>query len=160
MVKKILIALVVILVVIQFIKPEKNLKADPQPNSIKTKFTVPDTVSQLLAVACMDCHSNNTSYPWYNNIQPVAWWLNYHVQEGRKHLNFDEFVTYSLKRQDNKLKEVIESQEDEWMPLDSYTWIHQDAILSEGQRKTLVDWAKGLRKQIQGGPEFATAPAK
>lgn len=160
MIKKILLAIGVILIVIQFIKPEKNIALGAQPNAISTKYTVPDTVNQLLSVACKDCHSNNTVYPWYSNIQPVAWWLNDHVKEGKRKFNLDEFTTYTLKRQDHKLEELIESQTDHWMPLDSYTWIHRDAALTDAQRKVLVDWANATRKQIQSNPDFASSPKK
>jgi hypothetical protein len=160
MIKKILLAIGVILIIIQFIKPEKNIALGAQPNTISTKYTVPDTVNQLLSVACKDCHSNNTVYPWYSNIQPVAWWLDDHVKEGKSKFNLDEFTTYTLKRQDHKLEELIESQEDHWMPLDSYTLIHRDAALTDAQRKVLVDWANATRKQIQSNPDFATSPKK
>jgi hypothetical protein len=154
MVKKILLSLLVVLVIIQFIKPDKNISAGEQPNAVQTKYTVPDTVASLLAVACKDCHSNNTKYPWYNQIQPVAWYLNDHVLDGKKHFNLDEFTTYSLKRQDHKLEEMIESQEEGWMPLYAYTFIHRDADLDNAERQILIDWAKGLRTEIQSDSLF------
>lgn len=160
MVKKILLGLLVVFVVIQFIQPEKNISKAVQANHIATKYTVPDTIENLLSVACYDCHSNNTKYPWYNNIQPVAWWLASHVNDGKKHLNFDEFTTYSLKRQDHKLEEVIESQTDHWMPLDSYTWIHKEAKLADAQSKLIIDWANETRLKIQSDPGFATSAKK
>jgi hypothetical protein len=160
MIKKILLALLVILVIIQFIKPDKNVSAGEQPNAIATKYTVPDTVASLLAVACEDCHSNNTKYPWYSEVQPVAWWLNDHVVDGKKHFNLDEFTAYSLKRQDHKLEELIESQEDHWMPLESYTFVHRDAKLSDSQKKILIDWAKDLRTQIQADSLFSVEVKK
>ncbi|OAQ41920.1 cytochrome C [Pedobacter psychrophilus] len=160
MVRKILFAIVAVLIIIQFIKPDKNIHAGEQVNNIKTQYKMLDTVNSILNVACYDCHSNNTRYPWYNNIQPTAWWLNDHVIEGKEHFNFDEFTTYSLKRQDHKLEELIESQEEGWMPLSSYTFIHKDANLNGSQKKMVIDWAKGLRQQIQSNPEFAASPAK
>lgn len=158
--KKILIALIVIWVVIQFIKPNKNIAEGKRSNAIQTKYNVPDNVASVLAVACMDCHSNNTRYPWYNNIQPVAWWLADHVNEGKEHLNFDEFTTYSLKRQDHKLEEFIESQKEGWMPLNSYTWIHRDANLTPAQKQILISWAQGLRTQIKADSTFSQSSAE
>ncbi len=155
MTKKVLIVIALILVVIQFIKPEKNSSFAAQPNAISTQYFVSDSVVQILKVACYDCHSNNTRYPWYNNLQPVAWWLNDHIKEGNRKFNLDEFTTYSLKRQDKKLNELIESQIDGWMPLNSYTWLHKDANLNNLQRKLLIDWANKTRKQIRGNPKFA-----
>lgn len=157
---KVLIAIIVFLVLIQFIRFDKNIHEGVQPNAIATKFAVPDSVQQILNMACFDCHTNNTKYPWYSQIQPVAWWLSSHVNDGKKHLNFDEFTTYSFKRQDHKLEELIESQEDGWMPLDSYTWIHGDAKLSDAQRQTLINWAKATRIQIQRDSNFVAASAK
>ena len=153
--KKILLGLLAVLVIIQFIKPEKNVSATSSVNSIHNKFPANEETMQILKTACNDCHTNNTVYPWYANIQPVAWWLDSHVDDGKKHLNFDEFLTYKLKKQDHKLEELIESQEDHWMPLDSYTWIHKDAKLDEKQRLALVNWAKETRLKIQSDPAFA-----
>ena len=81
--KKILIALAVILVVIQFFRPEKNLSAENK-NDVSTRYAMSDSVKTILAVACNDCHSNRTEYPWYSNVQPIAWWLNGHVNDGKK----------------------------------------------------------------------------
>jgi hypothetical protein len=153
--KKILLALLAVLVIIQFIKPEKNVSTKASVNSIHNKFPANEETMQILKTACNDCHTNNTIYPWYASIQPVAWWLDSHVDDGKRHLNFDEFLTYKLKKQDHKLEELIESQEDHWMPLDSYTWIHQDAKLNETQRLALVNWAKETRLKIQSDPAFA-----
>ena len=153
--KKILLGLLAVLVIIQFIKPEKNVSSTPSVNSIHNKFPANEETMQILKTACNDCHTNNTVYPWYAHIQPVAWWLDSHVDDGKRHLNFDEFLTYKLKKQDHKLEELIESQEDHWMPLDSYTWIHKDAKLDEKQRLALVNWAKETRLKIQSDPAFA-----
>ncbi|WP_017258067.1 heme-binding domain-containing protein [Pedobacter arcticus] len=158
--KKILMVIAAILVIIQFFHPAKNIEATEQVNSITTKYNVPDTVASILAVACADCHSNNTKYPWYSNIQPVAWWLASHVNDGKKHFNLDEFTKYSLKRQDHKLEELVESQKDHWMPLESYSVIHTDAKLSEKQRKVLIDWANETRKIIQADSLFASSAKK
>ncbi|KHJ37188.1 hypothetical protein PBAC_26310 [Pedobacter glucosidilyticus] len=158
--KKILLGLLAVLVIIQFIKPEKNISSKPAVNSIHNKFPANEETMQILKTACNDCHTNNTVYPWYAHIQPVAWWLDSHVDDGKKHLNFDEFLTYKLKKQDHKLEELIESQEDHWMPLDSYTWIHKDAKLDDKQRLALLNWAKETRLKIQSDPAFALEETK
>ncbi len=160
MLRKILLGVAVVLVVIQFFHPAKNIDASEQINAIATKYTIPDSVSLILSTACYDCHSNNSRYPWYNNVQPVAWWLDSHINDGKKHLNFDEFTTYSLKRQDHKLEELIESQQDQWMPLESFAVIHEDARLTNPQRELLINWAHETRKVIQADSLFASSPKK
>ncbi|MFA5244123.1 MAG: heme-binding domain-containing protein [Pedobacter sp.] len=147
--KKILLGLLAVLVVIQFFKPELNQSAAETPNDIFAHYTAPDSLQQMIRTSCYDCHSNNTVYPWYSNIQPVAWWLANHVNEGKSELNFSEFATYTPKKADHKLEELIEMIEKGEMPLKSYTILHGDTRLSAVQQKAITDWAKEVRAKIQ-----------
>src|SRR5215510_6161257 len=97
MFKRILLVLLVILIIIQFIHPARNISKSEQPNNIASTYQVPDSVKRILDKACMDCHSNNTRYLWYFKIQPVDWWLTNHINEGKRELNFDEFNNRSAR---------------------------------------------------------------
>lgn len=149
MLKKILLFLLVVLVVIQFIHPRKNKAEGAQPNFIGNTFPVPESVKAILAKACNDCHSNNTIYPWYSRIQPVDWWMNNHVQEGKRELNLDEYINRPLRYQYHKMEEIAEQVKEGEMPLNSYTWMHKDAILTETEKKELIDWADGIRDSLK-----------
>ena len=137
--------LAVVLVVIQFFHPQKNISNSVSANKIVTTTEV----EIILKTSCNDCHSNYTIYPWYNNIQPVAWWLGHHIDEAKEKLNFGEFATYSLRRQYHKLEETEEMINENEMPLSSYTFIHRNAILSAQQKQVLIDWTKNLRKEME-----------
>lgn len=141
--KKILIALLIVLVIIQFFRPVKNL-SDDKTYDITTKYNVPDSVAILLKVACNDCHSNRTEYPWYAEVQPIAWWLNHHVTDGKRHLNYSRFTARRVAVQNHKFEETVEMIEENEMPLDSYTWfgLHHGADLTEAQKQLLIRWAK------------------
>lgn len=143
MIKKILIALIAIFLIIQFFRPEKNNSND-LTHDVSKKYEVPQEVNKILTVACNDCHSNRTEYPWYANVQPVAWWLNDHVVDGKKHLNFSDFTQLPIAVQNHKFEEVIEVLEENEMPLASYTYLglHKEANLSSEQKETLMNWAK------------------
>lgn len=149
MFKKILFILLIIFIAIQFIRPTKNIHQGPQPGNIATVYAVPAGIDSILTKACYDCHSNNTQYPWYSNIQPVAWWLKDHVDEGRRELNFDEFASYRAGKQYHKLEETKEQIEKDEMPLASYTLIHTDAKLTDAEKQELINWSEGIRKQMQ-----------
>lgn len=123
-------------------RPEKNISSVEAKNSIENLFPIPDSVLTILKTACYDCHSNNTRYPWYANIQPAAWVLQNHITKGKSELNFDEFASYSARRKLSKLKSMISQVNDGEMPLQSYTWIHKDARLSDDQKKILLAWVK------------------
>ena len=149
MIKKILVFLLIILIVIQFIRPQKNIHPGPQPADISTLYPVPKDVDSLLAVACKDCHTNNTRYPWYNNIQPVAWFLANHVKDGTRSFNLNEFATYPVARQYDKIEEIKKQIDKGDMPLSSYTLIHRDAKLTDAEKNTIITWSENIRKDME-----------
>lgn len=149
MLKKILLVLLAGLIVIQFIYPKKNKAEGPQPNYIGNKYAIPADVNAILVKACNDCHSNNTRYPWYAKLQPVHWWLDKHIRNGKRHLNYDEYTNRSAWYQYHKMEETIEMVEDGSMPLNSYTWTHKDAKLTAEEKAKLISWATNVRSQIE-----------
>lgn len=138
-----------VLVLIQFFRPVKNIAPiTTNSNAIDQVYILPENVKGILQKACFDCHSNTTKYPWYANIQPIAWWMDDHVNEGKGELNFSIFGSYTLKKQDHKLEEISEQIVDE-MPLLSYTIAHKEAKLSKVEKQELTLWVNNLRKEIQ-----------
>ncbi|APG65370.1 cytochrome C [Tenacibaculum todarodis] len=148
-IKKIALVLLIILLISQFFGPEKN-EGDVNAVSVFIAETnPPENVQKILKESCFDCHSNTTSYPWYNKITPVNYWLANHVKDGKKHLNFSEWNSYSLKRKEHKMKEVWEEVEKKKMPLDSYTWTHAEANLTPTQIEAVVVWGKKVQADYQ-----------
>ncbi len=147
--KKTFWVLLAVFIVIQFFRPTKNTATALSANDISTKYTVPVEVKNILQTSCNDCHSNNTVYPWYSNIQPVAWYLNDHVQDGKRHLNFSEFATYRIGKQYRKLEEINHEIEDGEMPMTSYNLIHSNAKLSDAQKVIIYKWVNELRDSIK-----------
>jgi hypothetical protein len=148
MIKKILIGLLVVLVALQAFRPEKNLSGDASKD-ISTLYPVPQDVQAILDRSCADCHTNKTNYPWYAEIQPVAWWLNDHVVDGKKHFNLNNFGNLRLAIQNHKLEECIEQVKEGEMPLESYTLIHTDAKLSENDKALITNWAQGIMDTLK-----------
>ena len=138
--------LLVAFIVIQFFHPAKNQAEGISNNDITKLYAVPADVQTILKTSCYDCHSNNTVYPWYAKIQPVAWWLNDHIEEGKKEINFSEFASYRIGKQYRKLNEVNEQIKKGEMPLDNYLWIHSDAKLSDQQKITVTNWVNDTIK--------------
>jgi hypothetical protein len=143
MIRKILIGLAFLVIIIQFFRPSKNLSADTSKD-ISTLYNVPDDVKVILQRACNDCHSNKTVYPWYAEVQPVEWWLNDHIVDGKRHLNLNSFTSLKVAVQKKKMEECMEQIKKNEMPLDSYTWIHKDAILSEADKQTINTWCNSI----------------
>ncbi len=144
MIKKIGIAVVIILIGIQFIRPEKNNNPVEADKQITAVAEIPENVETIFKKACYDCHSNNTVYPWYSHIQPIYFWLDGHIKDGKKHFNFDEFASYKLRKQYHKMEEFIEMVKEDNMPLKSYVLIHDDAKLSVEEKTTITNWAQSI----------------
>jgi aspartokinase-like uncharacterized kinase len=143
-----ILILLTLFIIIQFIRPARNQSGQVLQTDITKVFSVPPKVKTVLEEACYDCHSNNTRYPWYANIQPGGWWLAKHVNEGKEELNFSEFGSYSHRRQINKLRSIENSIKDDAMPLSSYTLLHQDARLSREEKVLLIDWVNKIKDSI------------
>ena len=136
MMKKILLALVVLFVLIQFIPYGKDhtnppVVAEPNWDSPRTK--------ELFMRACGDCHSNETKWPWYSNIAPLSWSIYHHVVEGREHFN----VSMWGHQKKNEGEDAAEEVEEGEMPLKSYLLAHPEARLSDSEKKELIE---GLKK--------------
>ena len=141
--------LIVVFIIIQFFRPAKNRSEGISTNDITKLYAVPADVLSILKASCYNCHSNNTVYPWYYYIQPVAWWLNSHIQDGKKGLNFSEFASYRIGKQYRRLDDINKQIKEDEMPLDSYLWIHTNAKLSDRQKLSIKNWADALRDSIK-----------
>jgi hypothetical protein len=95
----------------------------------------PDTQTRDLAVrACFDCHSNETTWPWYSNIAPVSWLVAHDVEEGRQRMNFSEW-----NRAHNAVGEVSEVVNSGEMPPFYYAIMHPKAQLTDAEKQILVN---------------------
>lgn len=147
--KKVALVLIVLFILIQFFQIEK---VNPPVNSgmdfLKIKNT-PEAMARQIRSSCYDCHSNETVYPWYANIQPFGWFLKDHIDEGRRKLNFSTFATYEPKRQAHKLYEAYEMVDHGEMPLESYLLMHGDAKLDAAQQKEMSQYFKNLEDETR-----------
>ncbi len=146
--KKIVIPLIIVLIGIQFIPTKLNQSNTISQSDFMTVFNVPERIEVKIKASCYDCHSNNTNYPWYSKIQPSAWFMEDHINNAKKELNFSEFGDYSGRRKKSKLKSIISQIRDDEMPIASYTLIHRDAKLSEEDKTTLNKWLNNLRDSL------------
>ena len=147
--KKIGFAVLLVLIGIQFLQPGRNSSGQVPATDISKTVFIPESVQSLLQTACNDCHSNNTNYPWYANIQPMGWLLANHIKDGKAELNFNEFGSYSKRRQQSKLKSIASQVKDDEMPLASYTMLHKDAKLTKEQKALIINWALHTKDSLE-----------
>ena len=146
--KIIAILVVIAIVAIQFVRPDRTNPPVDQAQILEATTAVPADVKEILVRSCSDCHSNETRYPWYSNVSPFSWFLVDHIREGRGELNLSEWGTYTTEKKKRKLDEICEMVQSAEMPLPSYLWIHRDAVLSESDKKVLCDWSEEASNAI------------
>ena len=147
--KQLLFALLMAFIVIQFIRPARNQNGQAPQSDISNTYTVPETVYTLFKNACFDCHSNNTNYPWYSNIQPMGWLMAKDIEDGKAKMNFSEFGSLSSRKQRSRLQEIENQIKDNAMPLSSYKLMHKSARLTEEDKKSLIEWIERTKDSIK-----------
>lgn len=142
--KKIFVLVIILLIVIQFVQPVRNISEGISADDISKVYDMPTGVHETLVKKCYDCHSNNTHYPWYYSVQPIGWWLAAHVHEGKEHIDFSSFGKYDKKKADHQLEELGEVVEEHSMPLKAYVLLHPDTELTEEDEKAIMTWLRSL----------------
>ena len=142
--RKLYLLLAIVFVAVQFVPVEENKSETFSKDDFITTTNPPENIVFLLKNSCYDCHSNHSKYPWYDKIAPVSWWVAHHIDEAKEELNFSEWASYSPKRKQKKLEEIVEETEEGEMPLNSYLWMHGDAKLSADQVVQLKDWINSI----------------
>jgi hypothetical protein len=149
LVKSLGLALLVVLVGLQFIPTRSNQSKDVPSTDFILTYRVPDNIGNILQTSCYNCHSNNTNYPWYSRVQPIGWFLESHINKGKGELNFNEFSDYSVRKQKSKLNSMVNQVEKGEMPLSSYTLIHREARLSQESKIALVNYLNSLQDSLR-----------
>jgi hypothetical protein len=127
-----LISLVVLFVFAEFTLFLPSFSPTNPPVTNEVTWNSPEA-EVLFYQACADCHSNETVWPWYSYVVPVAWLVNHDVQEGREKFN----ISTGLMPDDRQeLRDVIFEAE---MPPAAYVVMHLEATLDFYQKTTLID---------------------
>ena len=148
-VKVLLASLALALIAAQFVRPARNHSQAPPGTGIESRFHVPAHVMQILKRSCFDCHSDSTVYPWYAEIQPVGWWLNSHIEHGKRGINFDRFAAYRPMRQYVKFRDIVEQLQNDEMPLGSYLILHRYALLAPDEKEEVIRWSGAMMDSLR-----------
>jgi hypothetical protein len=109
---------------------------------VESDVAVSAELKTVLKRACYNCHSNETTWPWYSRVAPVSFLIANDVTEGRRQVNFSVWNQYSGNRKARKLKEIVEQVEQNKMPQWYYEIMHPEAKLSAGDKEMIIKWAR------------------
>ena len=135
------------LVVAQLVPLDRsNPPSDPQQH-FNAVMRPPAAVASALGRSCRDCHSNDTTWPWYSRVAPVSWLVLDDVKEGRQHVNFSEWGKLDARRSARKLETICEEVREGNMPMRKYTLLHPGAKLSPEDVQAICGWTEEVLKK-------------
>jgi hypothetical protein len=142
------VALIILLVVIQFVRPARNNPPEQADARIESHLAMQREVRGIFERSCADCHSNRTEWPWYSNVAPVSWFVAGHVDHARRHMNLSTWTEYDTPKIARILDRMCAFTRDGQMPLASYLFMHGDARLSEEDVQEICGWALAAREVL------------
>jgi hypothetical protein len=153
-VKKVLLALTAFLVVIQFVQPGRTNPYVTVSRSLSAHIPVPGEVQAVVDRACGNCHSNRTVWPWYGKVAPLSWVITDDVNEGRRHMNFDDWEALpNPKEESDRLAGICKETQDRGMPPFSYRLLHPESRLKPNEIAALCSWAQSVNSGASIGSE-------
>ncbi|MBW2494046.1 MAG: heme-binding domain-containing protein [Deltaproteobacteria bacterium] len=123
-------AVLALLVLMQFVPYGKNHENPPVAG--EPAWDTPRT-RELFFAACKDCHSNETTWPWYASIAPVSWLVYHDVEEGRSEFNVSRWGQ-GKQEADEAAKMVRKGK----MPPRYYLPAHPEARLGDTDERDLI----------------------
>jgi uncharacterized membrane protein len=138
---------IVVLAGIQMFGPARTNPPIAPGQSLAAKVPVPDHIHTVLKRSCMDCHSNETEWPWYSHIAPVSWGVIGDVNNGRDHLNMSNW-RYSPEEGAELLDGMCKQVKRRRMPLTAYTWVHSGSKLTDDEIKQVCAWANDSAERL------------
>lgn len=151
--KRIVLAIIVILAAIQFVRPSRTNPPVNPALDIGSLHTVSPEVGSIVARSCNDCHSNRTVWPWYSAVAPSSWLVVSDVNDGRSKMNLSEWATYPEKKRFDLLKDICEEVSRGKMPMPAYTLMHPVARLTPADVNALCQWTKTPERTISSRNE-------
>jgi hypothetical protein len=143
-----LLVFILAFITLQFVPNTMPKNAEAGKDDLITSGIPPAEISSILRNSCYDCHSSQTSYPWYSKVAPASWLLAKDIRDGRDDLNFSDWGSYSKRHQIKNLRKIKEEVTSGAMPLKKYLLIHRHAKLSQEQRTALVNWTDETTNKI------------
>ena len=138
---RVVLVLLILGAAAQFLRPARTNPPVVQAQALEAVAKVPAPLAPVLRRSCYDCHSNETRWPWYSAVVPMAWGVANHVREGRAAMNLSEWGSYPARKRTALLEKLCDEVRKGGMPLPAYLWLHRDARLSEAEWKAVCDWS-------------------
>jgi hypothetical protein len=114
------------------------------PVQTPIQWDSPQTES-LAHRACMNCHSNETTWPWYAYIAPTSWLNTIHVHDARAGMNLSELNSMPAFQRRMIANNMATRIRMGTMPPSDYLALHPEARLTDAEKQQLI---QGLQNSL------------
>lgn len=150
-VKAVLVALTAFLIAIQIFQPARTNPSAAPGKSLAAHVRVPEDVYASLLRSCGDCHSNQTRWPWYSRVGPLSWVITDDVNEGRRHMNIEDWEAQpDLKQANDRLVDICSEIQKKGMPPFSYRLVHGYNQLNQKEIEAICSWSDSFQGKSSG----------
>lgn len=148
MLRKIALVPLLIIVICQFYRPNKNTQKKSTNDDFLVVENAPKNIALLYTNSCYDCHSNYTNYEWFDHVAPISWFVDNNIKNGIYNLNFSDWGSLDDLNKEIMFSAILFNIETEAMPKKSYTQFHPKAVLSENNKKQMMTWIKKIKTRF------------
>lgn len=117
-------------------------------SSVNAATTKRSKAEAILKAKCMDCHSDKTVYPWYYNMPGAKQLMDADIEKGKAYFHLENEL-YAIKNEkeipQHIIKRLIDVVEHDRMPLIQYRLAHWDKVLTNDDKKVLLDWLNSIK---------------
>jgi Haem-binding domain len=144
------VVFIVLFAAAQLIRPDRTNPPTDTSRTIQAQVGTASGLATVLDRSCRDCHSNNTVWSsWHTQIAPLSWLMAHEVAEGRKALNFSEWVAYSAAQQRMLLAASCDDAKSGKMP-GPYTFFKPETRVSAQDVETICAAARETEAKAAG----------
>jgi hypothetical protein len=118
---------------------------------------IPPSVAEIVAHACINCHSEKTQWPWYSLVAPVSWLVENDVKRARGHLNLSRWDHLDPAQQRLLLTAMATVIENREMPPHRYVVFHPEAKLSPDDSVQVIEWTHAERRRLRASESSLTS---
>ncbi len=128
--------------------------SNPKALSSRSMFSqtvVPAPVAHSLRKACLNCHSNETVWPWYARVPVVSLLLVREVKRARENLNFSDWESLQKRGAEQAaagFSGICENLLSGAMPKKKYIWLHPEAKLSTAEIAQICSWTDKQQTEL------------
>jgi hypothetical protein len=150
--KGIIFACPIVLIALQMVpEPSRTNARVNKTETIEANLAVPAPVSAMLNRSCMNCHSNETHWPWYTRVAPVSWMVSKDVENARKVMNLSRWSSQNGRRPElaiATLTAACSGLQTGRMPKWNYVLMHPEARISKAEADQFCVWSQGEIRQL------------